>query len=62
MQMTFELYAFNEMMKRQQLRRRYPDASDSEIEEYVVEWLYRRTGVEHGDGDGATFVVREHEK
>ncbi len=59
MQMTFELYEVAETMKRQNIRRRHPELDDAEVEERVVEWLYHRPGVEHGDVDGASFILRE---
>ncbi len=59
-QMAFELYEVAEAMKRQNIRRRYPDLDEAEVEERVVEWLYRRPGVEQGDVDGAYFIPRGH--
>lgn len=58
MQMAFELYEVAEAMKRQNVRRRHPELDDAEVEERVLEWLYRRPGVEHGDVDGASFIPR----
>lgn len=58
MEMTFELYEVAEVMKRQNTRRRHPDLDHAEVEERVLEWLYRRPGVEHGNADGASFVLR----
>ncbi len=58
MQMTFELYQVAEAMKRQNTLRRHPDLDDVEVEKRVLEWLYRRPGVEHGDADGASFIRR----
>ena len=57
--MAFELYEVAEAMKRQNLRRRHPHLDDAEIEERVLEWLSSRPGVEYGDADGASFVLRE---
>lgn len=59
MQMAFELYEVAETMKRQNVRRRHPELDDAEVEEQVLEWLYRRPGAEHGDADGASFILRE---
>jgi hypothetical protein len=39
-------------MRRAQLRREYPDATDEEIEGLLVTWLRTRPGAEHGDGWG----------
>ncbi len=58
MQMTFELYQVAEAMKRQNIRRRHPELNDAEVEEQVLEWLYRRPGVVVGDADGASFIRR----
>jgi len=56
--MAFELYEVAEAMKRQNVRRRHPDLDDTEVDERVVEWLYSRPGVEHGDADGVSFTLR----
>jgi hypothetical protein len=39
-------------MKRQQLRRRFPEADEPEIDRLFREWLQERPGAEHGDGIG----------
>jgi len=39
-------------MRRAQLRREHPDATDDEIEAFLVAWLETRPGAEHGDGWG----------
>jgi hypothetical protein len=52
LRLAFELYAAGESMMRQSLRRRYPEASDAEIEERLVEWLLTRPGAEFGDAEG----------
>ena len=52
MKMAFDLYETAEAIMRQNLRRRFPDASETEIERQLVEWLHRRPGAEHGDGVG----------
>jgi hypothetical protein len=49
---TMELFEVGEAMLRQKLRRKYPQATEAEIEAYVQEWLERRPGAEHGDGVG----------
>jgi hypothetical protein len=52
MKMAFDLYETAEAIMRQNLRRRFPDAQESEIERRLVSWLRRRPGAEHGDGPG----------
>lgn len=52
MKMAFDLYETAEAIMRQNLRRRFPDAPESEIERQLVSWLRRRPGAEHGDGIG----------
>lgn len=52
LKMAFDLYETAEAIMRQNLRRRFPDAPESEIERRLVEWLHRRPGAEHGDGEG----------
>ena len=39
-------------MKRQQMRRRFPDANESEIDRMFRAWLQERPGAEYGDGVG----------
>ncbi|HEX5714968.1 MAG TPA: hypothetical protein VF179_02340 [Thermoanaerobaculia bacterium] len=52
MKMAFDLYETAEAIMRQNLRRRFPDVPEAEIERRLVEWLHRRPGAEHGDGAG----------
>jgi hypothetical protein len=52
MEIAFDLYQTAEQMMRQNLRRRYPEASEDDIQEGIREWLRRRPGAEHGDGVG----------
>lgn len=52
MELAFDLYEAAEEILRQNLRRRNPRASEQEIEEGIRDWLRRRPGAEHGDGDG----------
>ena len=47
---AFDLCALAESMRRAQLRREHPDATDEEIEAMLVAWLETRPGAEHGDG------------
>jgi hypothetical protein len=39
-------------MKRQQLRRRFPEADEAEIDRLFRAWLQERPGAEYGDGVG----------
>ena len=39
-------------MKRMQLRRRFPEADDHEIDRRFRAWLQERPGAEYGDGVG----------
>jgi len=50
MQMAFELYELAEIMMRQNLRRRNPEASEEEIEQGVRDWLLRSKGDLPPDG------------
>jgi hypothetical protein len=45
---AFDLYQAAEDMKRMQLRRRHPEASDEEIEEKILEWLRERPALPVG--------------
>jgi hypothetical protein len=49
---AFELSALGESIRRAQLRREYPDATDAQIEALVIAWLQTRPGAEHGDAWG----------
>ena len=53
LRLAFELFAAGESMKREQIRRDHPGASDEEIERMLREWLSDRPGAEHGDAEGA---------
>lgn len=52
MEIAFDLYQTAELMKRQNILRAKPDATEEEIEEGIRAWLHRRPGAEHGDGFG----------
>ncbi len=45
-------------MKRQNIRRLHPELDDAEVEERVLEWHSHRPGVEDGDADGASFILK----
>lgn len=49
---AFDLFEAGLSMKRAQLRRDRPSASDDEIEAAVLAWLATRDGAEHGDAEG----------
>lgn len=52
LRLAFDLYAAGEAIMRQNLERRHPEASESEIERLLVVWLQTRPGAEAGDADG----------
>jgi hypothetical protein len=49
---AFDLSALGESIRRAQLRREHPDATDAEIEALLIAWLETRPGAEHGDSWG----------
>ncbi len=49
---ALDLCALGESMRRAQLRRERPGATDAEIEALLVAWLETRPGAEHGDSWG----------
>ena len=49
---AFDLCELGEAMRRAQLRREDPGATDDEIEARLVDWLRTRPGAEHGDAWG----------
>ena len=49
---AFDLCELGESIRRAQLRREHPDATDDEIEALLVAWLETRPGAEHGDAFG----------
>jgi hypothetical protein len=49
---ALDLCALGEAMRRTQLRREHPDATDDAIEAMVIAWLQTRPGAEHGDAWG----------
>lgn len=51
-QTALALFELGEAMLRQKLKRKYPHATEAEIDFQVREWLERRPGAEHGDGVG----------
>jgi len=49
---TLALFELGEAMLRQKLKRKFPQASEAEIEARIREWLDRRPGAQHGDAVG----------
>jgi Rv0078B-related antitoxin len=49
---VFDLFEAGLSMKRAQLRRDRPDATEQEIELALRTWLATREGAEHGDAPG----------
>jgi hypothetical protein len=49
---TFELIELGMKLMRQNLRRRFPDETEEQIEQRFVEWLHERPGAEGGDAWG----------
>ena len=49
---ALDLSAMGESMRRAQLRREHPDATDAEIDAMLTAWLETRPGAEHGDAWG----------
>ncbi len=52
LQTAFDLCEMGESMRRAQLRRERPAATDEEIEALLAAWLETRPGAEHGDAWG----------
>lgn len=49
-QTTLDLWATAVAIRRQALRREYPEASSDQIEQLLNRWLATRPGAEFGDG------------
>lgn len=56
LRLAFDLFAAGEALVRQQLRRRFPDVSEEEIERRLEAWLSERPGAELGDASGRPVV------
>ena len=52
LRLTFDLCATGEAIKRQQLHRERPGASNEEIEALLVAWFQERPGAPYGDAEG----------
>jgi hypothetical protein len=49
---ALDLCELGESIRRAQLWREHPEATDEEIEALLIAWLRTRPGAEHGDGWG----------
>ena len=49
---AFELHEAGVEMMRQTLRRKHPEANDSELDVMLARWLRERPGAEFGDAEG----------
>lgn len=52
LRIAFDLCALGEAMRRAQLRREHPGATEEEVEAMLIAWLQTRPGAEHGDAWG----------
>jgi hypothetical protein len=52
LRLAFDLFVAGEAMRRAQLRREHPTASEDEIEALLVAWLHERPGAPFGDAEG----------
>jgi hypothetical protein len=53
--MALDLYEAGEAITRQNLRRKFPQADEEEIEHLVVQWLLSRPGAPLGDTSGRPY-------
>jgi hypothetical protein len=52
LQVALDLFDTGVELKRQNLRRQYPEETADQIEARILVWLRTRPGAEHGDGVG----------
>jgi hypothetical protein len=52
---ALDLCEMGESMRRAQLHREHPGATDEEVEALLVTWLETRPGAEYGDGWGRSI-------
>lgn len=52
LRIALDLHDFGVVMMRQNLRRRYPNVNDKDIETKLLEWLRERPEAQYGDGVG----------
>jgi hypothetical protein len=55
---VFDLYETSEIIVRENVRRRDPDAGEREIEDRLDEWRRERPGAALGDASGPDFRPR----
>ena len=54
--LALDLFATGEALMRQQLRRRHPEWTETELRQGLLEWLRERPGAESGDAAGPSPV------
>jgi hypothetical protein len=59
MQIAADLFETAQVIMRQNLRRRFPDLGEAEIDERLRQWRKTRPGAEHGDGVGRPILKDE---
>jgi len=59
LQLAFELFEAGREMKRQQLRREFPELGEAEIASKLAAWVSTRPGAEHGDAVGTPRPPQE---
>jgi hypothetical protein len=59
LRIALEMFDVGVSMMRQNLRRTYPAASESEIEAKLSAWLLERPGAEFGDAPGKVRTFEE---
>jgi hypothetical protein len=52
LRIALDMFSLGESFMRQNLRRAFPLASDTEIDEKIQAWLLERPGAEDGDAPG----------
>jgi hypothetical protein len=60
LRLTFDLHEAGVDLMRQNLRRRFPDAQDTEIEARLAQRLHERPGAELGDAPGEAVAWPRH--
>jgi len=59
LRLTCEMHDLGVAIMRQNLRRRHPDASESQIDAMLTEWLQDRPGAPLGDVSGPGIRARK---
>jgi hypothetical protein len=52
LRIAFDLHEAGVALMRQNLRRRFPEADEGEIDARLAAWLHERPGAEFGDAEG----------